>query len=119
MAHFKKGHKQPNQAKGRPPGSENKLSAEAKDVLVRAYTEIGGFEKFCEWVTSTPERLDTFYSKMWIRLLPMNIKVESHKDVVYKSYHELSIALADRGISLESIQKLKELDLKAERPKDQ
>jgi hypothetical protein len=86
MARFKKGHKQPNQAKGRPPGSENKLSAEAKDVLVRAYTEIGGFEKFREWVTSTPERLDTFYSKMWIRLLPMNIKVESHKDVVYKSY---------------------------------
>jgi hypothetical protein len=114
MARFKKGHKQPNQAKGRPPGSENKLSAEAKDVLVRAYTEIGGFEKFCEWVTSTPERLDTFYSKMWIRLLPMNIK-----DVVYKSYHELSIALADRGISLESIQKLKEIDLKAERPKDE
>ena len=38
---------------------------------------------------------------MWIKLLPMNIRPEGHKDVVYKSYEEVSIALADHGISLE------------------
>jgi hypothetical protein len=86
--------------------------------LVRAFTERGGFERFMKWIDSSPEREDTFYSKMWIRLLPMNIKAESHKDVVYKTYHELNVAFANRGISLDAIQKLKQLDLMATRPKD-
>jgi hypothetical protein len=30
----------------------------------------------------------------------------------------MGVAFADRGISLDSIQKLKQIDLKAERPKD-
>jgi hypothetical protein len=30
-----------------------------------------------------------------IKLLPMNIQVESNKNIVYKSYHEVSVALAD------------------------
>jgi len=59
------------------------LSAEAKDVLVRAYTEVGGFDRLVKWINSKPYREDTFWSKMWIRLLPMNLKVESHKNVVY------------------------------------
>ena len=93
------------------------MSAEAKDVLVRAYTEVGGFENFVEWIKSTPERLDTFYSKMWIKLLPMSIKVESNENVVYKSYHEVSVALANQGLSLETIEKLKQINLQPE-PKD-
>jgi hypothetical protein len=117
---FKKGNtNRKNGISGRKAGAENALSAEAKDVLVRAYSEVGGFERLIKWINSTPDREDTWWSKMWIRLLPMNIKVESHKDVVYRSYHELSVAFADRGVSLESIEKLKQLDLKAERPKDE
>jgi hypothetical protein len=112
---FKKGRKKTG---GRQAGVDNVLSAEAKDVLVRAYTERGGFERFLKWIDSKPYREDLFYSKMWIRLLPMHINVQSHKDVVYRSYHELSIALADKGLSLDSIQKLKQIDVKAERPKE-
>ena len=45
---FKKGHKvEPHWH--RPVGAENGLSTEAKDVLVRAYTEFGDFEGFCNW----------------------------------------------------------------------
>jgi hypothetical protein len=102
--------------KGRPVGAENKLTAEFKDVLVRAYNERGGFEKFLKWIGSSKEREDMFYSKMMIRLLPMKINVESHKDVVYRSYHELSVAFANKGLSLEAIEKLKKLDLQAVRP---
>jgi hypothetical protein len=110
---FKKGHKKRG---GRKAGVDNVMSAEAKDILARAYTEIGGFEKFVEWIKSTPERLDTFYSKMWIRLLPMNTKGESHKEVVYRTYEELRVAFANKGLSLEAIEKLKKLDLHAVRP---
>jgi hypothetical protein len=82
---FKKGNKR---GKGRPVGGVSKLPAEAKDLLARAYTELGGFEGFVKWCKSSDERLDWFYTRMWIKLLPMNIQVQSNKNIVYKSYHE-------------------------------
>ncbi len=113
---FEKGHKL---AKGRPAGSENAIPAELKDILVRAYMHRGGFEKFCKWIDKCDANETLFYSKMWIRMLPMNITVESKKDVVYRSYHELAVAFQDQGVSLDSIEKLKQLDLQAlPRPKD-
>jgi hypothetical protein len=110
---FKKGNK------GRPVGALNKLPAGAKDVLARAYTELGGFERFMQWIESEPEHLAHFYTKMWIKLPPMNIHVESNKNIVYKSYHEVSVALADHGISLDSIQKLKQIEFKPPEREDE
>jgi hypothetical protein len=60
---------------------------------------------------SKPYREDLFYSKMWIKLLPMHVKVESHKDVVYRTYEQLNIAFANKGISLEAIEQLKRMDI--------
>jgi hypothetical protein len=40
------------------------------------------------------------------------VQVDSTKNVVYKSYHEVSVALADHGPSLDSIEKLKRIDFK-------
>jgi len=71
-----------------------------------------------KWVNSKPYREDIFWSRMWIRLLPMTVNVAARKDVVYRTYQELSVAYANQGVSLEAIEKLKQLDLKAERPKD-
>ena len=99
---------------GRQAGTPNKMTAEAKEMLARCFEDIGGYEAFVKWVKSSPERLDTFYSKMWIKLLPINIRPdirpEDHKNVVYKSYEELRTAFADRGISLEALIKLKQLE---------
>jgi hypothetical protein len=88
-------------------------------VLARAYTELGGFERFMQWIESEPEHLAHFYTKMWIKLPPMNIHVESNKNIVYKSYHEVSVALADHGISLDSIQKLKQIEFKPPEREDE
>ena len=41
------------------------------------------------------------------------------KNVVYKSYHEVSVALADHGISLDSIQKLKQIEFKPPEREDE
>jgi hypothetical protein len=107
---FKKGQR----PVGRHAGTPNKMTAEAKEMLARCFEDIGGYEAFVKWVKSSPERLDTFYSKMWIKLLPINIRPdirpEDHKNVVYKSYEELRTAFADRGISLEALIKLKQLE---------
>ena len=110
---FKKGNP------GRPVGSVNKLPAEANDVLARAYTTLGGFKRFVEWIEADPENLTHFYTKMWIKLLPMDIRVDKTENVVYKSYHEVSVALADHGISLDSIQKLKQLEFKPPEREDE
>ena len=67
---FQKGNQGPR--KGRKVGSINKLPAEAKDVLARAYTELGGFDAFIDWINSDPENMTHFYTKMWIKLRPMN-----------------------------------------------
>jgi hypothetical protein len=107
---FKKGQR----PVGRQAGTPNKMTAEAKEMLARCFEDIGGYEAFVKWVKSSPERLDTFYTKMWIKLLPMNIgldiRPEDHKDVVYKSLEEVRAAFASEGISLESIIKLKQLE---------
>ena len=108
---FKKGN-QLRKGIGRGVGADNKMSAEAKDVLARAYLELGGFEGFVKCCRSSQEHMDWFYTRMWIRLLPMQIRVEHKEDIIYKSYHEVSVALADHGISLDSIQKLKEIEFK-------
>jgi hypothetical protein len=113
---FKKGNKH---GKGRPVGGVSKRPAEAKDVLPRAYTELGGFKGFVDWCKSSDEHLDWFHTRMWIKLLPMNIRVDSTKNIVYKSYHEVSIALADHGISLDSIQKLKQIEFKPPEREDE
>jgi hypothetical protein len=47
------------------------------------------------------------------------IAVEAEVRTEYRSYNELALAIADRGISLDSILKLKQLDLEAERPKEE
>jgi hypothetical protein len=105
---FKKGHR----PVGRRAGTPNKMTAEAKQMLARCFEDIGGYEAFVKWVKSSPERLDTFYSKMWIKLLPMNISSEEdHKNVVYRSAEEVRAALGSHGISLESLIKLKQLEL--------
>ena len=103
---FKKGNP------GRPVGAVNRLNAEVKDVLVRAYHDLGGFKAFMKWLREDQEHLDHFYQHMYMKLLPMQVNVDKTENVVYKSYHEVSVALADHGISLDSIEKLKQLDFK-------
>ena len=114
---FQKGDQGPR--KGRKVGSVNRLSAEAKDVLVNAYTKIGGFKRFVQWIEESEENMTHFYTKIWIKLLSMNIRVDSTKNIVYKSYHEVSIALADHGISLDLIRKLKQIEFKPPEREDE
>ena len=97
---------------GRGVGHVNVLTAEMKDILIRAYEERGGFKRFLKWIDSSDEREDMFYGKMLIKLLPMTLNVQSKQDIVYRSYSEISVALANHGISLDSIQKLKEIEFK-------
>jgi hypothetical protein len=77
---FKKGNP------GRPVGAVNRLNAEVKDVLVRAYHDLGGFKAFMKWLREDQEHLDHFYQHMYMKLLPMQVNVDKTENVVYKSF---------------------------------
>jgi len=103
---YKKGRKKTG---GRVAGTENVTTTECKAVLMRCFTDIGGYKRFLEWVQSTDERLDAFYKQMWMRLLPMNIRAEDGSNKIYKSLEEVRAAFAMHGIALESLEKLKKM----------
>ena len=43
--------------------------------------------------------------------LPMHVNVEAREKIVYRSYQELSVAYANKGVSLEAIQKLRDVGI--------
>jgi hypothetical protein len=57
---------------------------------------------------TTPGQLAAFRS---IRCLLAAESYSWRKDVVYRSYEELSVAFANKGISLEAIEQLKRLNI--------
>jgi hypothetical protein len=61
-----KGHKRYG---GRTKGLPNKLTAEMKATLVKAFDGIGGVKKLIEWGTNHPGE---FY-RLWIKLLPTEV----------------------------------------------
>jgi hypothetical protein len=92
---------------GRHPRAPSKISAEVKDMLACCFEDVGGCEAFEQWVKSSPKRLDTFYTKMWIRLLPMKV---GHKKTGYLSLAEVREVLAEHGLTLEHLLRLKQME---------
>jgi hypothetical protein len=65
------------------------------------------------------KRTSQHWSKMWIRLLPMQVKVERTDKTEYESFHELNIVIDEKsGLTLEALERLKRLDVQATRPKE-
>ncbi len=106
---FQKGNKYGHGRSGIP----NKMSAEVKEIIAKCFEDgLGGYQSLVDWCKSDPEHLTIFYSKIWIKLLPMQINVRAPKDVVYHSVQEINQALGQRGLSLETIERLKQIDLR-------
>ncbi len=94
-------------------GTHNKLPAEVKEIIAKCFEDgLGGYQALVDWCKANPANLSTFYSKIWIRLLPMQLNVHAHKNVVYRSVQEVNQALGHRGLSLETIERLKKIDLR-------
>jgi hypothetical protein len=61
-------------------------------------------------VEKSDENRGAFYTKMYIRLLPVKVAFKGHKNVVYETLADVRAAYAVRGVALESIEKLKRLE---------
>jgi hypothetical protein len=58
---------------GRPKGSPNKLTRQAKIVLQQAFEELGGVERLVEWASKSQRHYGEFL-RLWARLLPREVR---------------------------------------------
>lgn len=75
MAQYKRGES--GNRRGRPKGSQNKLTKNAKEAFEFAFDEIGGPEKLAEWAENN--RRD-FY-RIYARLLPRDVTLKGDSPV--------------------------------------
>lgn len=65
----KKGQKAPEGA-GRPKGSLNKMTMEAKAAIEEAFQRIGDVDALAVWAQ---QNQSDFYKHIWIKILPLSI----------------------------------------------
>lgn len=59
--------------RGRPKGSRNKVSAEAKAVIAEAAEALGGAERLLAWAQLDPLNERAFWSTIYPKLLPLTV----------------------------------------------
>jgi hypothetical protein len=88
-------------------GTPNKMSRECKEMIATAFECVGGLEGLVAWINASDENRTAFYTRMYIRLLPFNLDIRSHKDVVYHTVDEVKDAFGAAGMTLELIESLR------------
>lgn len=68
---FKKGEKRPGQ--GRPKGSLNKTTQEAKSAIALVAEGLGGSDRMLAWVQEDPANEKLFWSSIYPKLLPLQV----------------------------------------------
>ncbi len=110
MTQFQKGNQAAvGHGRGHTPA---RWTAEVKDTIQRVFDGLGGYEELLAWCLREPSNQSDFYKHIWVKLLPMQLNVKSHKDIVYRSVAEVDAALGERGLSLATIERLKQIDLR-------
>lgn len=62
-----------NKGRGRPKGSRNKVTAEAKAVIAGAAEALGGMTRLVEWAKEAPENEKAFWASVYPKLLPLTV----------------------------------------------
>ena len=62
---------------GRPRGPSAQTLA-VKDAVRQVANRLGGVDALYKWATSEPHRLDIFWSRMYMQLLPIEIETHLH-----------------------------------------
>ena len=56
--------------RGRPKGSRNKITNEAKQAILMAFDKLGGVDRLVEWVEKDPANETLFWTRIFSRLTP-------------------------------------------------
>lgn len=73
---------------GRPKGSENKFTKNARDAFQFAFEECGGAERLAKWAN---DNYDEFL-KLFARMIPLEVTGKDGKDLIPDGYGELEAA---------------------------
>ena len=91
-------------------GTPNKMSRECKEMIATCFERLGGLEGLVAWAKSSDKRMDAFYTRMYIRLLPFSLDARTHKDLVYHTVAEVNDRLGQAGMTLELIERLRRME---------
>ena len=56
--------------RGRPKGSRNKVTNQAKEAILMAYERIGGADRLVEWILADKTNEAIYWGRIFPRLLP-------------------------------------------------
>lgn len=56
--------------RGRPRGSSNRITNEAKRAILMAFDKIGGAQRLADWIRKDPANETAFWTKIFPKLLP-------------------------------------------------
>jgi hypothetical protein len=59
--------------RGRPKGSPNKVSKEAKEVIAAAAEKLGGLDRIVDWAKEDPQNEKAFWATIYPKLLPLTV----------------------------------------------
>jgi len=88
-------------------GAPNKMSRECKEMIADCFEKMGGLDGLFAWATANDEHRTAFYTRMYVRLLPVSLDVRTHKDVVYPTVAEVNDRLGQAGMTLELLERLR------------
>lgn len=73
MAEPKIGPNRGNAGKGRPKGSPNKATANAKAAIEAVFVGLGDATALQEWAETNDENKKAFYVSIWPKILPLQV----------------------------------------------
>lgn len=62
-----------NRGRGRPKGSRNKVSAEAKAVIAEAAEALGGADRLLAWAQMDPANEKAFWTTIYPKLVSLTV----------------------------------------------
>jgi hypothetical protein len=90
---FKKGNP------GKAPGTLNKMTLSAKQIIDDAFHGIGGTERLIAWINKSPKNESAWWNNIWPRIIPISASVRGEiEHNVNLRGEELTKALQDHGL---------------------
>jgi hypothetical protein len=62
-----------NMGRGRPKGTPNKMTMQAKEAISYAAEGLGGAERLVEWAKEDPQNEKVFWAQIYPKLLPLQV----------------------------------------------
>jgi hypothetical protein len=71
--------------RGRPKGSPNKVTAEAKAVIAAAAEALGGTKRLVAWAKEDPQNEKAFWAQVYPKLLPLTVAGDAENPLTIRA----------------------------------